>query len=152
MPVYVQIQFLPLRVNSEYLSIEDAAQSGLAITGSLTLAGWFRPESVGNWMLLAGKYEYGVKNRAYRLALKNDGHLQFVVSDDGLYTDENILTGNSVLQSETWYHGAAVFDAKKQTLNLYLNGQPEGSKAVSFGNVYLSTAPFMLGRTSKMAA
>lgn len=53
--------------NYEYLSISDATQNGLDITGSLTLVGWMNLESLERYQILAAKYECGVNNRAYRL-------------------------------------------------------------------------------------
>ena len=40
--------------NSEYLDIADGAQSGLNITGSLTLVGWVKPERVSATWLWPG--------------------------------------------------------------------------------------------------
>jgi len=49
------------------------------------------------------------------------------------------------LSTGTWYHVAAVFDAEAQTLAVYLDGDLEGSRSVNHEQIYLSTAPFMLG-------
>jgi hypothetical protein len=38
-----------------------------------------------------------------------------------------------------------VFDAANKRLKLYLNGNLEATKAVSYDMVFLSDAPFMLG-------
>jgi len=52
--------------DEEFLSISDTLQSGLDVTGSLTLVGWMNPESLPSPQILAGKYEWGCTNRAYR--------------------------------------------------------------------------------------
>jgi hypothetical protein len=60
----------------ERLSISDGAQSGLDITGSLTLVGWMKAERVSRWQMMASKYEWGVANRAYRFGLNGSSQLQ----------------------------------------------------------------------------
>ena len=66
--------------NGEYLSISDTVQSGLDVTGSLTLVGWMNPESLDSLQILAARYEYGVTNRAYRFDVREDDTLALIVS------------------------------------------------------------------------
>jgi uncharacterized repeat protein (TIGR01451 family) len=135
------------RDNLEYLSIDDAAQNGLAITGSLTLAGWARLESINSYYntILAGKYEFGVANRAYRFDIQPDGKPLLIVSPDGTYSSDYELVASTSLITGTWYHVAGVFDAGAGTLVIYLDGEPAGSRWVAYDHIYRSTAPFMLG-------
>jgi hypothetical protein len=130
----------------EYLKIADTAQSGLNITGDLTLVGWINPESLGQTMMMASKYDFGSgNNRAYRFGIFETKVLHFAVSPDGQYSSEYILDGKTVLHSGQWYHTAAVFDANGRTMRLYLNGELEATQTVSFNSIKMSTAPFMLG-------
>ena len=132
-----------------YLVLNDPLQSGLDITGSLTLMGWARPESSsGNYMMMAAKYRWyygGVENAGYRLGLLDDNRLHFIVSPDGTYQSAYRLDGPTVLETGAWHHVAAVFDAQAQEMHLYLDGVPEASKAVNFDHIHPSAAPFMLG-------
>jgi hypothetical protein len=72
--------------------------------------------------------------------------LRLIVSPDGTYADAYGVTGGASLTSTAnWYHVAAVFDAGAQRLKLYLNGNLDADKAVSYATVFQSNAPFMLG-------
>ena len=133
--------------NYEYLSISDATQNGLDITGSLTLVGCMKPESLERYQILAAKYEYGVNNRAYRLDLRPGNRLMFIVSPDGGFSYDYALEANPAftLSAGAWYHAAGVFDAEQRSLAIYLDGDLIASRLVSYGTIYNSSAPFMLG-------
>lgn len=130
-----------------YLVLETTDLSHtLTITTDLTLTGWFSLDQRNKWQILAGQYEWGVNNRAYRLGLMNNNRLQFVVSPDGTWhSDQYALTGNTLLETDRWYHVAAVFDARNQTMSLYLDGVLEATQSVNFSQIYPSAAPFILG-------
>jgi hypothetical protein len=132
---------------TQYLKIEDGQSSGLNFRNSFTLVGWLKRERLGEDMILVSKYEWGLSQRAYRLQLTPGDRLRLVVSPNGATYDSNVyLTGPTLLTSTTaWYHVAAVFDAANKRLKLYLNGNLEATKAVSYDMVFLSDAPFMLG-------
>jgi hypothetical protein len=137
--------------NWEWLSITDGAQIGLDITGSLTLVGWMRAEQVDGWQVLAGKYEYGVNSRAYRLDLRPDNAIGFIVSPDGSFEGEYLLEASPLytLSPGTWYHVAGVFNAESRDLSLYIDGELISTRQVSYDRVYDSTAPFTLGADSQ---
>jgi len=128
----------------EYLSIGDAAQAGLDITGSLTLVGWMNPEQVERWQVLIGKYEYGVNDRGYRIDLRPGNAIGFIVSPDGTFTDGHLLEARPsfTLSPGTWYHVAGVFDAVARTMRVYLDGELITSRSVTHDRVYNSSAPF----------
>jgi len=133
--------------NNEYLSISHADQNGLDITASLSLVGWFNPERLDLYQVMAAKYEYGVNNRAYRFDLRPGNILAFVASPDGTLSTAHLLEANPPfsLTQGTWYHVAAVFDAEGRTLSLYLDGDLIGSRSVTYDTIYHSSAPFMFG-------
>ena len=133
--------------NSEYLSISDAAQNGLDITGSLTLVGWVNPERVGRGQVIAAKYDWGNNNRAYRLDLRRDNAVGLLVSPNGSYSSEYLLEASPPfsLSAGTWYHVAGVFDAEGRTLSVYVDGELIGSRTVSYDRIYNSLASFTLG-------
>jgi hypothetical protein len=135
------------RSNREDLAINDSSQTGLDVTGSLTLVGWFRPETVERDQVLVAKYDFGNNDRAYRLDLRTGNGIGFIVSTDGTFTSNNLLTATPPfsLTTTNWYHLAAVFDAQTQIMTIYLNGNPLASRPVSFNRINNSAAPFMLG-------
>jgi hypothetical protein len=137
--------------NWEWLSITDGAQSGLDIMGSLTLVGWMKAEQAEGWQVLAGKYEYGVNNRAYRLDLRPDNTIGFIVSPDGSFGSEYLLEAlpSYTLSPGTWYHVAGVFDVESQNLSVYIDGELIATRQVTYDQVYDSTAPFTLGADSQ---
>jgi len=129
----------------QYLMIADEDQTGLNIAGDLTIAGWINLASKNKYMVLAGKYEWGVQNRAYRLSLIDDNRLQVTISPDGRQLASYMLDGQTALRTDYWYHVAAVFDSQAQTMRLYLDGMLEAERTVNYSTIYTSTAPFMLG-------
>lgn len=136
------------RSNTQYLKIESDQAVGLNFDYSLTMVGWLKRESTGSDMILASKYAFGtgINDRAYRFQLTSDNKLRLIVSPDGAYLDDySVIGGASLTSTSTWYHVAAVFDADAQALKLYLNGNLDADKAVSYNTVFQSTAPFMLG-------
>ncbi|NJN94462.1 MAG: LamG domain-containing protein [Anaerolineales bacterium] len=136
------------RSNTQYLKIESDQAVGLNFDYSFTLVGWLKREAISKDMILVSKYAYGtgIDDRAYRFMIVADDHLRLVVSPDGAYLDDYSVVGGATLTSTTtWYHVAAVFDADAQALKLYLNGNLDADKAVSYNTVFQSTAPFMLG-------
>jgi hypothetical protein len=137
--------------NLEWLSIDDAAQTGLDVARSLTLVGWMMPEQVDRWQVLASKCEAGANNCAYRLDLRPGDTIGFFVSADGAVGSEYLLEANPSfsLSPGTWYHVVGVFDADARTLSVYLDGELIASRSVSYDSVYNSTAPFTLGAASE---
>ncbi|MEM7032744.1 MAG: LamG-like jellyroll fold domain-containing protein [Chloroflexota bacterium] len=137
------------RDNSQYLSIDDATQTGLDITGSLTLVGWAQLESTNpsQAQMMVSKYQWGTPNsRAYRFGVNpSSDTLQFYVSDDGQVNSDKRLDSNTALQHNQWYHVAAVFDGTQQTMTLYLDGAQDATRTVTYSTIQNSTAPFMLG-------
>ncbi len=71
------------------------------------------------------------------------------VSPDGTFAPSYRLIGDTALSSGRWYHVAGVFDAAAQTMTLYLDAQPDGTRSVSFSQIYNWTAPFMLRANAK---
>jgi len=138
------------RNDTESLSIAHSLQQGLAITGSLTLAGWIRPESVSANMSLVSKYAYGtVNHRTYRLELLSSGYLRFAVSPDGAYSESrDAVYGSVAFAAGTWRPVAAVFDAAQQRLTLYCAGTACGTRTLTYSTLYAGTAPFVLGATT----
>jgi len=135
------------RNSSQYLSISHTLQSGLAITGSLTLAGWARLESLNSsdFMILAGKYDTASNKRAYRLDIDNTGLWRLVASADGTFGSAYALAATTPLTINTWYHLAAVFDGQAQTMSLYRDGTLAATRSITYSNLSSSSAPFMLG-------
>jgi len=117
--------------SSQQLEITDAAQTGLDITGDLTIECWIKPESTTAEHTFVGKWEDGTGD--YRCYLFRYVHgvtqLQFAVSSDG--TTGNTTSGvvTYAISAGTWYHVAAVYDASAGEVDFYVNGAHQGSTA-----------------------
>jgi hypothetical protein len=136
------------RSNSQYLKIESYQAVGLNFNHSFTLMGWIKRESTGSDMIMAAKYSFGsgINDRAYRFQLNSSNNPRLIVSPDGTYSsDYSVVGGTSLTSTTDWYHVTAVFDAGAQRLKLYVNGNLDADKSVSYDGVFQSSAPFMLG-------
>ena len=131
--------------NSEYLSITDANQTGLDITGEITIACWIKPESVGTQNSVVNKWDYSNNNRAYKLFIDSSGNKVFgELSSNGLnYT--YAASADNVISAGTWAHISFTLNQTTDKIQVYVNGSASGS-AVSFTeNIYNSNAPFIIG-------
>jgi|GEM_PF-2411706 len=134
------------RSNNQYLKIESNQAVGLNFNHSFTLVGWIKRESLGQDMILAGKYEYGVSKRAYRFQLNSNDRLRLIVSPDGTFkTAYSTIGGSTLTSTSSWYHVAAVFDVGAQRSKLYLNGNLDADKSITYDSIFQTTSPFMLG-------
>ena len=137
---------------NEMLNITDASQTGLDITGSITISGWINPDTVGT----------GTKTLAAK-ALEKDS------SDDslgylcGVYQVGAVLKGRFYLSSAgtswdgalsassgtevptgSWTHITCVYDGTN--MYFYHNGTVDASTAYSSG-IYDNGGDFALGGT-----
>ncbi len=122
--------------SNQYWSIADASQSGLDITGDMTIAGWVNtlnaPSSWNNgYISLAGKIDFssGPAKSYWFGANWNGGTshsiFHFLISD-GTESDstQNFASEQS---AGTWYHIAVTYTAAGGSVQFYLNGSANGS-------------------------
>lgn len=141
--------------NSEYLSIADASQSGLDITGDMSIAGWV---NVDTFDLPDGKYNFVSKwngttdHSAYRFGLNdNAGTKQLEFSNkssaDGTPTGVTHARRNWSLSLDTWYHVAAVYTAAAGEVQFYVDGTALGAAIGSMNTSQVnSDVAFNMGR------
>jgi hypothetical protein len=134
--------------NGEYLSISDAAQTGLDVTGPLTICCWVKPETVGGVFYLATKYDTSGNQRGYSLYSGGNasGDVTFILSSDGVGYTAAYTAGN-VLTAGVWRHVAAVYDGVD--MRIYVDGAlanngSNNPKAYT-GGIFDSSAAFRLG-------
>jgi len=137
--------------NSEYLSITDGDQTGLDITGDLSICCWIKPEtSLGiETRPLVAKYIWGASNnRSYVIVLNRTHTIRTYGSDDG--TDDTghfwDKTTTGTISDGTWGHISLVLDASEQKMYIYLNGvaDVDGEDSI-VTSIFDSTAPFEIG-------
>ena len=138
------------KANSEYLSISDASQSGLDISGDFSIALWYKPESTpsgANNNLVAKWRNSGASQRAYALAHRESGgeSLAIAVSNNGSSNDFKVYS--QTLTNGTWYHIVATYDASASQYRMYVDGSEHGSspQTGSITSVHNSTDDFAIG-------
>lgn len=112
---------------SQSFAISDSAQSGLDITGDLTLEFWMNPAtSPGNFELV-GKYSESANQRSYGLQyLINDGAstLSFTLSSN--CTTEVQANWLLFFTPGAWHHLAVVYSASAGRAELFVGGVSQG--------------------------
>ena len=141
------------RDSSQYASISDASQTGLDITGNMTIECWIKLES-----LPGSGYEYtfvGKKNpsggqRSYFFYLYNNSgtySLRYSAWSDGSTGAEGVVTWTP--STATWYHVAAAYNASGGTVDFYVNGTQQGAQQSGLPNsVYNGSADLIVGAYS----
>jgi hypothetical protein len=121
---------------SSWVTVADSAS--LDLTSALTLEAWVNPAALGtSWRTVLFKEQTG--GMVYSLyANEATGHPVGQVNIGG---EQNAL-GSTGLPLNTWTHLAVTYDG--QTLTLYVNGAPAGSKAQT-GLVPASTGALRIG-------
>jgi len=143
--------------NSQYLSITDADQTGLDITGDLTMEAWVKleqlPSVAGTSFCIMTKYETVAGGRAYLLhILTADDKLQFIMSDDGSvdaghysrFTCDTAFVSGDV---GVWKHVAISVDVSVPSATFYIDGtaQTTTNDAIDATSIYNSSEPFEIG-------
>lgn len=112
-----------------------------------------------SWIKLDNGFDGGevMGQRNFRIFLDSSRRLKTYVRTNGI-TLNNITTPNydaPVLETELWYHVAALYDASKGTIKLFLNGELEWEYNLLLGSVinnsssWNSNHDFEIGRNSE---
>lgn len=135
--------------SSQYWSIADGSQSGLDITGNMSISLWAKFEAlpVSNAsMTFVSKYGYENNTRQYGFSVRNHAgtyRLQFVNSTNGIsFTEGTVNIPSNNLRAGVWYH----FGIAKTTTTatFYMNGKSIGTATVASSQAN-STATFAVG-------
>lgn len=133
--------------NAEHLEITDGNQSGLDITGDLTIA--FRvkmtdaPTSTNG---LVGKGDStGAGDTAYYIYTDTSNKIKFELTPDG--SSQSQAVGATSLSTNTWYSVCCVYDSTDQ--RIYINGSLDSNgsnnpKTYS-GGIHNSAKKFVIG-------
>lgn len=114
------------RTNLEWLEIDDASQSGLDLSGALSIACWFKIEtSASDNMVLVAKWDNSTPaNQQYILQYQDQTpRIQWAAYDG---TNYRVHTYNINLTDGTDYH-LVLTQSSAGTTNMYLNGSSVGS-------------------------
>ncbi|MHC4902274.1 MAG: DUF2341 domain-containing protein [Planctomycetota bacterium] len=90
--------------NSERLFITDAAQTGLDITGNMTMQAWVKPESVPGSITFLDKY--AGSNAGYRMRIHSNSWYEYAVYDGST----NEIRSNIPADTGVWRFLVGVYD------------------------------------------
>ena len=135
--------------SSQYASITDASQTGLDITGDLTIEAWVKLETLTGTdtnQLITGKWGASGDAVGYALVyqdISGTHYLSFWSANSGSSTTKNVAWTPVV---GVWYHVAVTYDASAGSCKLYVNGLQQGSEQTglptSIGN---NSQPYTIG-------
>lgn len=136
--------------NSEYLSIADGSQSGLDITGDISVSFWIKFESLTDGASQAVVSKYSDNQRSYFFQFRRDGSdykWRAVFSQDGSAATSGLISvTDSTLSTGVWYHVVMTFDVSTSTLQVYRNGSSVGSSSGSAISAIMDdTGTFAIG-------
>ena len=127
--------------SSQYSSIADASQSGLDITGDISISCWAKFDDFTGDKTLVAKWTTGGNLRAYRMVVPGSTAIRFDTSTDGTGSTEGTVTV-SALSANTWYHIG--ISKSSTTATVYLNGSSAGTATVDSSQAN-TTAAFVIG-------
>ena len=131
--------------SSQYASITDAAQTGLDITGDLSLECWVKLESISVTPIGLISKMGSPGNYSFRVDM-NKSNIYTLISDNG----SSFGTVNMPYAASTgvWFHIAYTYKASTGAVNLYINGSSEGSGTNSKTSIFNGNGDFVVGASS----
>lgn len=146
--------------NDEYLSITDASQTGLDLSGDFSVSAWINLEKLPSTatkqsMGIVSKSNSGTNNVAYHINFNDfDNDLEINISGDGTFSNRNSMRTASpfVTSGElgNWIHVLVTYDVSAENITLYKNGTDTGDSTSISGTgvttIKNSSVPFVIGR------
>lgn len=129
--------------SSQYVSIADASQTGLDITGDLTVEQWIRFETLQD-CFFANKWGTAGNLGWVLNYIHSTTSLSFTVSSNGSTSTTKSVTWAPVVNY--WYHVVAVYDASAGEVDFYVNGQQQGTTQTGLPtSINNNNQPFVIG-------
>lgn len=138
--------------STQYLSITDAAQTGLDILSDISLECWVKLESApgeGVVYVLFSKWTVS-PTKSYYLEYSDSAgttRFRFFVSSNGTNSESYVV--NHTLSTATWTHVAVTWDASASTAKFYVNGTQTGTDQVgALTSIANTAAPVEIGASN----
>lgn len=134
--------------SSQYLSISDAAQTGLDITGDLSIMAWLNFETLpvndGITFALASKFEWD--SRSWYIQFRKDSGANRIVfvHNDGS-SNYSIYNNWTPPSADTWIHFAFTYDASAGSYEIWKDGVSQGTASGCGNSLNNSSYPFQIG-------
>ena len=143
--------------SSQYFKIDDGSQSGLDITGDMSIVGWYKPESLpsGAYAMtpLVSKWVSTSNQRAFRFGISQDASnvtsLGLNHSGNGSTSTNNYV--NYAFSTGTWYFIGMVYDASAGSVEFYVHGSSIGTVSSLATSTYNSSAQFEIGGNAQQS-
>jgi hypothetical protein len=148
------------RDNEEFLSITDAAQSGLDLSGDFMISAWVifdeLPSDAGSSFTLVSKFASSGNQQALRILFLDSGAMQVYVSGDGTSSNRDFWTSTStsLFTINTIYSIIVTYEVSAREFQVYVNdnnnefvveAQGVTTNQGSVSSIFNSSAPFMVG-------
>ena len=132
--------------SSQFLSITDASQSGLDITGDLSISVWANHESFG-WNAFVSKRSDTGNQRSYLFGQNSSVAIAVQLSSTGSDATNTNYTFDFSPTLGVWYHYVMVFTASSDPI-VYVNGSlvVKNVDDTPPASLHDSTAPFRIGQ------
>ena len=146
--------------SSQLASITDAAQTGLDITGAMSIECWVKLESSpaeGTSMAFVSKQTTTGNQVSYQFYYQLSSgvyQLVFYISPDGVAANRTYLTKNVTLTNGTYYHLASTFDPAQSSGSrgkLYVNASDQSATDGLGTSIYNSSARFNIGAANSIS-
>lgn len=130
---------------ADFLSIDDASQTGLDFTGDFSFSCWIKPETVSTNMGIFAKHLNTGNQRGYTLTYQGASN-RFIFETSSTGAAGNFTLHSYTMTAGTWYHLAFVYDASAGEGDLYINGASAGGTQTGLNtSLFNNTAAFRLG-------
>lgn len=131
------------QVNDQYLSISDLLQSGLDISGSISISLWMQMSDLSEPQIFVHKYNGNSNRRAYTFYWHN-GLLTACLSQFGSVPNCKSTSFNFTLND--WYHVAFTWDASTDIGKIYVDSIQVGSNlSYDIASINNSSEPLLVG-------
>lgn len=129
--------------SSQYASITDASQSGLDITGAMTIMAWVKTESSGVPKTIISKYEVD-GTRSFFANVNSDNTARLFLSSNG--SSGGFFISNSSIPVGVWTHIAFVYTPSTD-VKIYINGILDATRNTSVpASIFSGAAAVQVGR------
>jgi len=135
--------------SSQYAGISDATQTGLDITGDITIEAWIKVESTpaaGVYYPIVTKGHTSTKRGYYFEYHKSGGgteRLGCLISDNGSSVSEHYKSFAPT--TGVWYHVAMTYDVSAGTAEFFVNGSTLGTVASGKTSIFDNDGEFHIG-------
>lgn len=127
--------------STQYASITDASQTGLDITGDITIEAYVKQESIGSNTIVS-KYGNSASTRSFLFYITSTKIIFNIYNSSGTFSGMDISHSFS---TGSWKHVAVTWKASTGLLTLYINASSVGTDTSSVNNINNSATSFVIG-------